>query len=434
MSSRTRQLAAGVLTLLLVAVVAAGLLRGGAHAAPADRVERLAARLRCPVCQSVSVADSPSETARAMRATIERMVAEGRSNQQIIAWFEARYGPWILLDPPASGRTRLLWVLPAAGLVAGVLLLAGYRRRPARQPLIPEARARVAEELAKERARAPSTTGGEADPAETALAPLEARRDQAVRDLLELDRQVQAGEIQPGTAARLRAVYEADLAEAIATLDAADEQPPAGPAAREADRAGRRRLAGGALVAAVVLAVAVLLPRAVVTRPPGGFVSGVEAAQAQAQVAASAADSPAVTDAQLRAAVDANPDVVAMRLLLADRYFAEGRSDQALAQYTQVLKRQRDPAALSHAGWLLAQAGRPQAGARLVEESLAARPDQPDALWFLANIRLFGLHDPKRAVDPLQRLLARPDLRGDARGQVERLLATARRQARSATP
>ncbi len=432
---RRRQLAAGALTLLLLAVVAAGLARGGANEGHGDRVERLAARLRCPVCQSVSVADSPSQTAQAMRATIKQLVAQGRSDQQVIAWFQARYGPWILLDPPASGRTLPLWLLPAAGLVAGMLLLAGYgwHRRAPGKALTTQARTRLAEVLAKEQARAPSTAADQDEPPNTPPTPLEARKDQAVKDLLELERQVEMGEIEPGTAARLGAVYQADLAEAVAALDAqgnTPDQPPATPAAR---RSNRRRRVAGALVAVVAFAVAVLLPRAIVARPPGGFVSGVDA-QSQAQPAAAAADNPQVTDAQLQAAVDANPEVVAMRLLLADRYFYEGKADQALAQYTEVLKRQPDPGALSHAGWLLAQAGKPQAGARLVQQSLAAKPDQPEALWFLANIQLFGLHDPKRAVDSLQRLLARGDLRSDVRSQIERLLAAARRQARSAKP
>lgn len=98
-------------------------------AAPADRVEAIAARLRCPVCQSVSVAESPSDTARAMRDIITEQVSEGRSDEEIIAFFVDRYGEWIVLAPPPRGGTLLLWLLPPAALVVGLVVAAGRRRR-----------------------------------------------------------------------------------------------------------------------------------------------------------------------------------------------------------------------------------------------------------------------------------------------------------------
>ena len=94
---------------------------------PADRVEAVASRLRCPVCQTVSVAESPSETARAMQDIIVEQVADGRSDDQIIAFFVERYGPWVILDPPTSGPTLALWILPGLVLAAG--LVGAFRRK-----------------------------------------------------------------------------------------------------------------------------------------------------------------------------------------------------------------------------------------------------------------------------------------------------------------
>ena len=101
----------------LAAVVVAGLLAGGA--APTDRVEELAARLRCPVCQGVSVADSPSDTAQAMRERVADLVAAGASDAEIEQHFVDRYGDWVLLDPRPGPRTWALWALPAVVLLAG---------------------------------------------------------------------------------------------------------------------------------------------------------------------------------------------------------------------------------------------------------------------------------------------------------------------------
>lgn len=96
---------------------------------PVDRAEVLAGRLRCPTCQTVSVAESPSETARAMREIIAQQIAAGGSDDEIIAFFVDRYGTWILLDPPRSGAGWLLWLLPPAVLGIGVVMALLRKRR-----------------------------------------------------------------------------------------------------------------------------------------------------------------------------------------------------------------------------------------------------------------------------------------------------------------
>ena len=95
--------------------------------------------LRCPVCQGLSVADSPSTTAVAMKGRIRDFVAAGYTEEQIEAYFIDRYGEWVLLAPPASGVAWLLWLGPAV-LLAGVLSWAGYvvlswRKEPDDVPL-----------------------------------------------------------------------------------------------------------------------------------------------------------------------------------------------------------------------------------------------------------------------------------------------------------
>lgn len=115
-----------------VAGIAAVSIGVGLFTAPpvsADRVETIASRLRCPVCQSVSVADSPSDQARDMREIIVQQVAEGRSDEEIVAFFVERYGEWIVLAPPPRGSTLALWLLPPAAVLIGVIMALGRRRR-----------------------------------------------------------------------------------------------------------------------------------------------------------------------------------------------------------------------------------------------------------------------------------------------------------------
>ena len=119
---------AGVLATLL-------LLAGAAAAVPVDEttVHDVAAQLRCVVCQSLSVADSPSETASQMRGIIRERLAAGESPAEVRAYFVEKYGEWILLAPPKSGFNLLVWVVPFAGLGLGLVLVAIVLRRWSRK-------------------------------------------------------------------------------------------------------------------------------------------------------------------------------------------------------------------------------------------------------------------------------------------------------------
>jgi cytochrome c-type biogenesis protein CcmH/NrfF len=124
-SGRTHRISVGVLLLLAVGVAALGVARAS-NASLADRqqaqVDQIAASLRCPTCQGLSVADSPSQLAAGMRDIIAEQVAAGQSADEIRAWFVDRYGQWILLSPPAAGPGAVAWVLPVVVITAGAVV------------------------------------------------------------------------------------------------------------------------------------------------------------------------------------------------------------------------------------------------------------------------------------------------------------------------
>lgn len=127
----------------VAAVVAAslglGLRPSGRSSSLPARADRLAASLRCPVCQGLSVQDSDSPTARSIRDDIRQRLESGQSDGEVRAAYVARYGQWVLLRPQTSGLEAFVWAFPAAAVGAGVVGLGwGFwrwrRRRWRRDP------------------------------------------------------------------------------------------------------------------------------------------------------------------------------------------------------------------------------------------------------------------------------------------------------------
>ena len=133
---------AGGALLALIAVLVVLAITPQATATPVERAEALAAELRCPDCQGLSVADSPTSSAREIRRQIDELIAGGATDDEVRAHFVARYGEWIRLAPSAA----LIWIVPFAVLAAGtaglVLWLRGRRAAPPVTPPVSDAERR----------------------------------------------------------------------------------------------------------------------------------------------------------------------------------------------------------------------------------------------------------------------------------------------------
>jgi cytochrome c-type biogenesis protein CcmH len=115
-----------------------------------ERARAVASGLRCPVCQNLSVADSPSRLAGEMRAEIEQRLAAGASEEEVRAFFVARYGEWVLLEPTREGLNLLPFLFPLVAVGAGVatwLVAVRRRPRPDAAPVSEEERRRIRGEL-----------------------------------------------------------------------------------------------------------------------------------------------------------------------------------------------------------------------------------------------------------------------------------------------
>lgn len=87
------------------------------------RTTAVASTLRCPVCQGESIQDSPSELAQQMRAVVRDKLREGDTPEEIKAYFAARYGEWILLEPKMTGLNVVLYVLPVVLILGGLVMV-----------------------------------------------------------------------------------------------------------------------------------------------------------------------------------------------------------------------------------------------------------------------------------------------------------------------
>ena len=105
-----------------------------ADAALETRARGLHKHLRCLVCQNQSIDSSNAGLAADMRRIVRERVVAGDSDAQVIAFFVARYGDWVLLEPPFRARTMVLWVGPFVFLAVGAAGVLIYRRRRGAAP------------------------------------------------------------------------------------------------------------------------------------------------------------------------------------------------------------------------------------------------------------------------------------------------------------
>ncbi|HWP57756.1 MAG TPA: cytochrome c-type biogenesis protein CcmH [Candidatus Acidoferrales bacterium] len=192
-----------------------------------EQTRQIAAELRCPVCQNLSVADSPSELAQQMRALITEQLQQGKTPEEVKAFFVAKYGEWVLLAPSRRGLSLVLWVFPYAaafvGMVAVLLIARRWVKRShsgAKMPVEPELVARVQSE-----ASAPALPEAPAE-ADTPRAVLEQERARIYGYLRELEFDYHAGKISAADYEGLRGDYEAQAAAVLKEIDALPQPKP----------------------------------------------------------------------------------------------------------------------------------------------------------------------------------------------------------------
>ena len=98
------------------------------------RARALSAELRCMVCQNQSIDDSNADLAKDLRLLVRERITDGDTDKQVLSYIVSRYGEFVLLKPPFSVRTLLLWGAPVLLILAGGVSLTVFVRKRAGKP------------------------------------------------------------------------------------------------------------------------------------------------------------------------------------------------------------------------------------------------------------------------------------------------------------
>lgn len=94
-----------------------------------ERVMKLSKELRCLVCQNETLADSRADLAEDLRGQIREQMQAGKTDKEIVGYLTARYGKFILYNPPIDPTTYMLWFGPFVLLLAGLFVLFRYLKQ-----------------------------------------------------------------------------------------------------------------------------------------------------------------------------------------------------------------------------------------------------------------------------------------------------------------
>ena len=119
------------------------------------RFKKLSNELRCPTCQGLAVKDSEAGFSTSIKGKIRELMEKGNSDEEIKAYFTERYGEWILRAPPVSGFNLVLWILPGAAIITGLLWVLYRSKKWVEKPkeglteLSPEEEQKIMDDLSR---------------------------------------------------------------------------------------------------------------------------------------------------------------------------------------------------------------------------------------------------------------------------------------------
>jgi cytochrome c-type biogenesis protein CcmH len=78
-----------------------------------DEARSIASKLQCPVCDGQSIIESQATVSLQMKQKVQELVDQGKTEHEILVFFEERYGLMVLREPPYSGFGLGVWLIPS---------------------------------------------------------------------------------------------------------------------------------------------------------------------------------------------------------------------------------------------------------------------------------------------------------------------------------
>jgi cytochrome c-type biogenesis protein CcmH/NrfF len=133
--TKTRRVAILILSVFVSSWLISAVVQAQAPV-PDDQTYRIAKQLNCPTCAGRNLADCPTETCTQWKNEIKAQLDQGKNAEEVLAYFEARFGPTVLQEPPKEGTTAILWAAPVGAAivffgVVGVVMWRMSQRRSA---------------------------------------------------------------------------------------------------------------------------------------------------------------------------------------------------------------------------------------------------------------------------------------------------------------
>jgi len=139
MTDRTKNLIFGAVAVVALVVIGAGLVSGDdSPPTEAERVDALAAAIKCPFCNGESLYESQSTVASEYRALIAQRVADGATDDEVIDEFAANFGDSYILDTSTTGWSLALRIVPILAVAAGVGVITWLYRSAQRRMKVPQ--------------------------------------------------------------------------------------------------------------------------------------------------------------------------------------------------------------------------------------------------------------------------------------------------------
>ena len=370
------------------------------------KTAEVASLLRCPVCQGMSIADSPSEMAVNMKHQVRALLERGYTQEQILDYFERSYGQFVLLKPRFQGVNALVWLLPLAALAIGaaVVMAKAKRLQKPSEPGDPATRRPVSRPGPQPRERRQAVTDWVSASAilaagivlgimfiyfvkrrpepivastDSDLRDLEAKRDALVQQLRGLD---------PSNADE-RTRLEIETAQVLRRIDErrkVERQAPPVTAAVSSDPLRRATMIGfgwGAGSMLILAALGYLVMQSAKPREQNASLTGGETTTTMRP--AQPPPDPAVQ--QLEAAVKKSPDDLNARIDLAKAYLERDNLMGVFDQTQYVLVRSpNEPRALTYQALVRMAMGQGADAVGMLERATKADPSLLDAWVALA--------------------------------------------------